>query len=64
MLDAKCSLSTFRQVVRTEEFRALSEERLSELLSWDGLEVRSEVDILAALVSWLNCNLDTNPNVE
>ncbi|KAK4303921.1 hypothetical protein Pmani_024095 [Petrolisthes manimaculis] len=62
--DIICQHFKHRQIVRTEEFRTLSEDRLSELLSWDGVEVRSEVDILGALVYWLNCNMDTNPNVE
>lgn len=50
--------------MRTDEFRALSEERVKELLSLDGLTVRSEVDILTALVVWLNANLSLTPDVK
>lgn len=55
---------TYRQIVRTDEFRGLSEERIKELLSQDGLSVKSEVDILTALVVWLNSNLSLTPDVE
>lgn len=53
-----------REVVRTEEFRNLSEERLKDLLSQDGLAVKSELDILTALVVWLNTNQLKSPDVE
>ncbi|KAG7159515.1 Gigaxonin-like [Homarus americanus] len=53
-----------RQIVRTEEFRNLSEKRLKDLLCQDGLMVKSEVDILTALVVWLNSNLTSTPDVD
>lgn len=55
---------TYRQIVRTDEFRSLNEGRVKELLSQDGLSVKSEVDILTALVVWLNANLSSTPDVE
>lgn len=55
---------TYREIVRTDEFRGLSEARVKELLSQDGLSVKSEVDILTALVVWLNANLSSTPDVE
>lgn len=54
----------YRQIVRTDEFRNLNEERLKCLLSQDGLMVKSEVDILTALVVWLNSNQSKTPDVE
>ncbi|KAG0729330.1 Gigaxonin [Chionoecetes opilio] len=59
-----CDHFKHRQIVRTDEYRALSEERVKELLCQDGLSVKSEVDILTALVVWLNSNLSLTPNVE
>ncbi|XP_064115334.1 gigaxonin-like isoform X2 [Macrobrachium nipponense] len=53
-----------RQIVRTDEFRNLGEERLKSLLAQDGLMVKSELDILTALVVWLNENGSKNPDVE
>lgn len=50
--------------MRTDEFRSLNEGRVKELLSQDGLSVKSEVDILTALVVWLNANLSSTPDVE
>ncbi|KAK8720662.1 hypothetical protein OTU49_013175 [Cherax quadricarinatus] len=62
--DFICQHFKHRQIVRTEEFRNLSEERLKDLLSQDGLTVKSEVDILTALVVWLNSNITATPDVE
>uniref|UniRef100_A0A0P4WEU7 Kelch-like protein diablo n=2 Tax=Scylla olivacea TaxID=85551 RepID=A0A0P4WEU7_SCYOL len=62
--DFICEHFKHRQIVRTDEFRALSEERLKELLAQDGLSVKSEVDILTALVVWLNSNLSATPDIE
>ncbi|XP_069181358.1 gigaxonin isoform X2 [Procambarus clarkii] len=62
--DFICQHFKHRQIVRTDEFRNLSEERLKDLLSQDGLTVKSEVDILTALVVWLNSNLAETPDVE
>lgn len=50
--------------MRTDEFRNLSEERLKDLLCQDGVAVKSELDILTALVVWLNANLSATPDVE
>ncbi|XP_037785922.1 gigaxonin-like [Penaeus monodon] len=62
--DFICQHFKYREVVRTEEFRNLSEERLKDLLSQDGLAVKSELDILTALVVWLNTNQLKSPDVE
>lgn len=52
------SLSRFTEVSSCEEFKTLSVDQLTDLLSRDNLRVNSEEEVFDAMVGWINYSID------
>ena len=55
----KYSLKKFKDIVNGEEFVAVGQSQLIELVSSDDLECEREADVFEAVVKWLNWSRET-----